>query len=59
MNDAERQEIMKAAEAYQKHQSYMKSYNTRPEIKAKRKAYNSRRWQLIKRAVEIMKAEQI
>jgi hypothetical protein len=56
MNNAEMQN---AYSQYLKHKAYMAAYNKRDEVKAKRKSYNSKRWQLIKTAVQLMQEEQI
>jgi len=48
-----------ALEAYQKHQKYMQAYNQRPEVRAKRREYNSRRWQALKAAAALVKQEKV
>jgi hypothetical protein len=45
--------------AYTKHRDYMKAYNRRPEVRAKHTAYNRKRWELIKKAQELLKTEQL
>jgi hypothetical protein len=59
MSQTEREAILEAAAAYKKHQAYMQAYNQRAEVKEKRKLYNSKRWQLMKRATELLREEKI
>lgn len=40
-----------------KHKAYMDAYNKRPDVKAKRRQYNSDRWKAMKAAREIAKEE--
>jgi hypothetical protein len=39
----------KLLESAKKHAAYMAAYNKRPEVRAKRRAYNKARWQEIKK----------
>jgi hypothetical protein len=48
-------EEQKMYDAYRKHQAYMKAYNKRPMVRAKRKIYNSERWEAIKAAKNLVK----
>jgi hypothetical protein len=41
-------DMAKAVEAYKRHQAYVKDYNAKPEVKAKRKEYMRKRNQRIK-----------
>lgn len=48
-------EEQKLLDQYIAHQERMRVYNQRPEIKEKRRAYNSTRWSQMKKAREIAK----
>ena len=47
----------KLIESAKKHVEYMKAYNKRPEVKAKRSIYNSKRWQMIKQITAQLREE--
>ena len=47
----------KALELYAKHVEYMKTYNKRPEVREKRREYNSKRWQAMKLAKQLLAQE--
>jgi hypothetical protein len=45
---------LKDLQAWEKHQAYMKAYNKRSYVRAKRTAYNKARWARIKAAKELI-----
>jgi hypothetical protein len=52
-------EMQNAYSQYLRHKAYMAAYNLRDEVKEKRKAYNSKRWALMKEAAKLVKEEQL
>jgi hypothetical protein len=50
---------LKDLKAWEKHQSYMKAYNKRGYVRAKRTRYNKARWARIKAAKDLLDDEEL
>jgi hypothetical protein len=50
-------DAQKLIESAKRHAEYMRAYNKRPEVKAKRRMYNKERWQMIKQVKAQLREE--